>query len=350
LEYFYMKKTLIALAVLAASGASFAQATITGNYTFGYAQTSGGGVATKSGLGTDTAAVQFSASEDLGGGLKASAKVSIANANRDGAVTGEDAFVNLTGGFGSLTMGTVESANGLLAIGSSGASGYGLDGKVISGSSNIDVISYGLPLGNGLTLGLSYVDRGPAATVAGTASAGTGLGVGSSGTAGAQTSYTAGVTYAAGPLAAKLDFTNWNRFNDTDITQNSTANTLVSGGSSAAYKNRYRLSAGYDFGMARLSGGYSNANAEVAGTSITATETLVGVKVPVGAVTIGLDFAQATKTGTQDSNGYSLGVAYALSKRTSISSSYASWKAAAATGAATPENNNAFRVYVSHSF
>jgi hypothetical protein len=343
-----MKKTLIALAVLAASGASFAQATITGNYTFGYVQTSGGSAATKSGLGTDTAAVQFGASEDLGGGLKASAKVSIANANRDGAVTGEDAFVNLTGGFGSLTMGTVESANGLLAIGSSGASGIGMDGPVLGGSSNIDVISYGLPLGNGLTLGLSYVDRGAAATVAGTSSAGTGLGVGSSGAAGAQTSYTAGVTYAAGPLAAKLDFTNWNRFNDTDITQN-VSGALVSGGAAAAYKNRYRLSAGYDFGVARLSGGYANINAEVANTSITATETLLGVKVPMGALTIGLDFAQATYTGKTDANGYSLGVSYALSKRTSVSSSYASWKAAAAANTAV-ENSNKFRVYVSHSF
>jgi hypothetical protein len=345
-----MKKTLIALAVLAASGASFAQATITGNYTFGYVQTNGGGAATKSGIGTDTAAVKFSASEDLGGGLKAAGQVSIANANRDGAVTGEDAKVTLTGGFGALTLGTVESANGLLAIGSSGASGFGLDGKVISGSSNIDIVAYGLPLGNGLTLGVSYVDRGAAATTAGTASAGTGLGVGSTGPAGAQTSYTAGVTYAAGPLAAKLDFTNWNRFNDSDITQNSAANTLVSGGASAANKSRYRLSAGYDMGVVRLSGGYSQLNAEVAGTSITATETLVGVKVPAGALTIGLDFATATKTGSHDSNGLSLGLGYDLSKRTSVSTSYATWKAAGALTAAAPETSNAFRVFVSHSF
>jgi predicted porin len=73
----HMKKTLVALAVLAASGASFAQATITGTYAFGYASTTGGGVAASSGLGTDTADINFAASENLGGGMTASAKMGI---------------------------------------------------------------------------------------------------------------------------------------------------------------------------------------------------------------------------------------------------------------------------------
>src|SRR3990167_310563 len=101
-----MKKTLIALAVLAASGASFAQATLSGNYTFGYKQTSGGGVAQMGGFGTDTAAIKIAATEDLGGGMAASAQVTFANGNRGGAVAGEDAFVKLTGGFGALTFGS----------------------------------------------------------------------------------------------------------------------------------------------------------------------------------------------------------------------------------------------------
>jgi len=49
-----MKKTLVAMAVLAASGASFAQATLTGSYAFGYATTSSAAGAKSSGLGTDT--------------------------------------------------------------------------------------------------------------------------------------------------------------------------------------------------------------------------------------------------------------------------------------------------------
>jgi predicted porin len=339
-----MKKTLIALAVLAASGASFAQATITGTYTFGYKQTQAAGASSVGGIGTDTAAVQFAASEDLGGGLKASAKVSIANANRDGAVSGEDAALNLTGGFGSLTMGTVESGNGLLAIGSSGAAGFGLDGNVLSGSSNIDIIAYGLPLGNGLTLGASYVDRGAAATTT-TATAGTGLGVGSSGTTNAQPSMTLGLTYAAGPLAAKIDVTSWSRSGDADIAQG-TGTALVTGATAAPALSRYRLSAGYDFGMARLSAGFSRFSK--VGDRVD-TETLVGVKVPFGGVTLGLDYGMSdvntAGTKSAEKSGYSLGASYALSKRTSVSASYLNWSTRGTDG-----TNTGFRTYISHSF
>jgi predicted porin len=330
-----MKKTLIALAVLAASGASFAQATITGNYTFGYKQTQAAGAASQAGFGTDTAAVQFGATEDLGGGLKASAQVSFGGAFRGNGVTGEDAKVNLTGGFGSLTMGTVEIANGLLAIGSSGASGFGLDGStnVISGSTNLDLIAYGLPLGNGLTLGVSYVDGGTAANTPT-------LGVGSSGVALHQPSWTLGVTYASGPLSAKIDATAYARKGDTDLTSNTN-------------DNRYRLSAGYDMGVVRLSAGYSRLSASNNTGSGTRTETLVGVKVPAGALTFGLDYAQSTNaqaadtlfTTNTDRSGYSLGLSYALSKRTSVSASYLNWTTKGVDG-----SNTGFRTFVSHSF
>jgi len=273
-----MKKTLIALAVLAASGASFAQATISGNYTFGYAQQSGGGAAQSSGIGTDTADINFAASEDLGGGLKASAKMGISNAIRKGAVVGNTASVSIGSSAFTLTGGTIESTNGLLAIGSSGASGFGLDGKVISGSDTIDIIGLSIPLSSAFTLGASYVDRG-------TQDSGDsfGLGQGSTGPAGRQPSYTLGVTYAAGPLSAKLDATTWTRQDDVTVVSVNTN------------KNRYRLSAAYDLGVARLSAGYSNRTTTVNGT---ATETLLGVKVPAGALTFGLDYAQATNTGT----------------------------------------------------
>jgi predicted porin len=326
LEYFYMKKTLIALAVLAASGASFAQATITGNYTFGYKQTQAAGAAQTSGIGTDTAAVTFAASEDLGGGLKAAAQVSIASAYRGATVGGEDAKLTLTGGFGQLTMGTVESANGLLAIGSSGASGFGLDGNVISGSTNLDVIGYGLPLGNGLTLGVSYTDVGVANGVPK-------LGEGTTGAAIGQSSWTAGVTYAAGPLAVKLDTTSYNRNGDTDVTSN-------------AGQSRYRLSGAYDLGVVRLSAGYSRKSSSGDKTEY---ETLVGIKVPMGAVTAGLDYANAsTDTAgvkSAEKQGYSLGVSYALSKRTSVSASYLNWDTRGVSG-----SNTGFRTFVSHSF
>jgi len=329
-----MKKTLIALAVLAASGASFAQATITGNYTFGWAQTTGGGVASASGLGTDTSDVNFAASEDLGGGMKASAKMGISGAHRGNAVTGNTASVSIGSSAFTLTGGTIESTNGLLAIGSSGASGYGLDCKSISGSSNIDIISLSVPLSSALTLGANYVDRGTGDT---------GLGLGTSGAASAQPSAGLSLTYAGGPLALKGDYTSWTRLNDATVTSN-------------ANKNRIRLSAAYDFGVARLSAGYSNLSRDTAAgvsTNGTVTETLLGLKVPAGALTFGLDYAVGTVTGQDDTSGYSLGVQYDLSKRTNISTSYANWKQRGITGnafAANTEAQSGFRLYLSHSF
>jgi len=329
-----MKKTLIALAVLAASGASFAQATITGNYTFGYLQSQAAGAASQSGFGTDTAAIAVNASEDLGGGLKASAKVSLGGMQRDGAGTGEDASVTLAGGFGSVTFGTVESTNGLLAIGSSGAAGFGVDGGPISGSSNIDVISLSIPVSTSLTLGASYVDRGAVNTV------GTGLGAGTSGNAGAQPSLTLGVTYRAGALAAKLDASSWTRENDADV--------VLSATSTGYTQSRFRLSGAYDLGAARLSAGYSRATTQLA----VVAETLVGVAVPMGAVSLGLDYGatdysslSGAAVALANKSGYSLGASYALSKRTSVSASYKNWSTKGVDG-----SNTGFRTFVSHSF
>jgi hypothetical protein len=56
------------LAVLAASGASFAQVSLTGKFTYGYLATSDGTGATASGGGIDTGLLVFGVKEDLGGG------------------------------------------------------------------------------------------------------------------------------------------------------------------------------------------------------------------------------------------------------------------------------------------
>ena len=63
-----MKKTLVALAVLAASGASFAQVSLSGEFAYGYSATTDAAGLKKSGGGLDTAQLVFSAKEDLGGG------------------------------------------------------------------------------------------------------------------------------------------------------------------------------------------------------------------------------------------------------------------------------------------
>ena len=314
-----MKKTLLALAVVAASGAAFAQsATLSGSYAFGYETTKIGGVKT-GGFGTDTAAIKLVATEDLGGGLKARAQVSLGGMQRDGAGTGEDASLSLMGSFGSILLGTVESDDGLSRA-RVGAPGYGLDGKVHSPNSNIDVVGYTSPqLAPGLTVGVSYVDRGT--------TVGTGLNAGSTGAASAQPSLTGNVSYAAGAISARVDVTSWTRKGAADVT----SNTL---------KQRFRVSGSYDLGVAKVGLGYAqrtNAN------STKVKDLVAGVSAGFGATTLGLVYESRDNNGAK-TTGFSTGASYALSKRTTVDAHYASWKK---TGASS---DTGFRVLVGHSF
>ena len=315
-----MKKTLLALAVLAASGAAFAQsATLSGSFVYGYQSTKVGG-ATTAGIGTDTAAIALVATEDLGGGLKATAKVSLGGMMRDGAGTGEDAFVSLAGGFGTISMGAVESDDGLSRA-YAGAPVIGLDGKVHGANSNIDYVSYTTPqLAPGLTVGVSYVDRGT--------TVGTGLAAGTTGPAAAQPSITGNVTYGAGPISARFDVTSWTRQGAADVTSNT-------------IKNRFRVSGNYDLGMAKIGLGYSSLKRT---TGTTAKQTEIGVSAPLGATTVGLVYEKFVNSGVTTS-GVTFGAQYNLSKRTNVSAGYAQWKKDGAT-----TTDNSFRVLVGHSF
>ena len=313
-----MKKTLLALAVVAASGSAFAQsATLSGNFTYGYASSKVAGKST-AGLTTDTAAIKLVATEDLGGGLKATAQVSLANMMRDGAGTGEDAFVSLSGGFGSLMMGAVESDDGL----SKARPGpqWGLDGKVHSANTNIDVLGYTTPeLAPGLRAYVSYVDRG--------ATTGAGFG-GTTGDASAQPSITGRVIYATGPIDARADFTSWTRQDAAGVASNTN-------------KNRFRIAGNYNLGMAKLGLGYMQLKRT---TGTTVKEVVATVAASFGATDVGLTYETFDNAGVK-TKGFSLGAAYNLSKRTAVVAGLRQWKK---DGAAS--NDNATHLMVSHSF
>lgn len=315
-----MKKTLLALAVVAASGAAFAQsATLSGSFIYGYQSTKVGGVTT-AGLGTDTAAIALVATEDLGGGLKATAKVSLGGMMRDGAGTGEDAFVSLAGGFGTVSMGAVETDDGLSRA-YAGAPVIGLDGKVHGANSNIDYISYTSPqLAPGLTAGVSYVDRGT--------TTGAGLAAGTTGPALAQPSLTGNLTYGAGPISARFDVTSWNRQGDAAVTTNTT-------------KNRFRVSGNYNLGVAKVGLGYSSLKRT---TGVSTTQLEAGVSAAFGATTVGAVYEQAKTTNAATKSGFTVGAQYNLSKRTNVSAGYATWKSAGKA------SDSQFRVLVGHSF
>jgi len=317
-----MKKTLIALAVLAASGASFAQVTITGSLAMGYKATSTAATGDASGFGVDTSEINFMATEDLGGGMKATAKMGLAGADRsgesgNGTVGGRDASLVLTGGFGAVALTSARSAD-YLSGGVSGVAGIGFDDKVFGKRRIADAISYSVPVGP-VSVTLQHQENDIARNLA----AG-GLGIGATGSS-AQRLNVLSVTYAAGALVANGQYLSYDNRNN------------AVGSNTADYVTR--AAAKYDFGMAKLGLGYSQANYSGGGT---AKEGLVGVSVPLGAVTVGAQWGQRKvedATGTAITNGTTNGTgltaAYALSKRTSVVGTYARWDVLNASSAST---------------
>ena len=355
-----MKKTLVALAVLAASGASFAQVTMTGEFTWGYKATSNGNGTDASGFGVDYSNINFAATEDLGGGTKVAVKMGIDGADRsqDGgsAVSGQDANITLTGGFGKLMLATMENGqylgNGIAAAGD--PAWIDLDGKVQSAKTNGDRIQYSYAFGP-VTLGLQHLE--PAA--------GLGEGAGQTGNgATAQRRNLIEATYAAGALVANVGYAAYDNQADFSYTGAVTAvaaQAPAGGGSvtpavaaaSAVVVNantsRVRGSANYDLGVAKIGFGIESTK-KVRGS---VTDTFLSANAPLGALTLAVSWA-SNKTDADNApgvtdgtkSGYGVGAAYALSKRTSLIANYRSYEAT--VNAANRSTDT--RLYIDHSF
>lgn len=296
-----MKKTLIALAVLAASGASFAQVTITGGVAFGYRATN-----TASGFGIDDSSVKFSASEDLGGGTKVATSFGISNTNRK-EIKGGDFALGVSGGFGSVDFS--------LAEGSDWLSGdfVGLDGKVFSAlDPATDGASYSTPSFGGFKATLAHSENDNS------------YGTGAAGHAG-QRHNTLSVSYSGGPLSASLGLRAYDN----------------QGLSATASKNRVRAKASYDFGVAKLGAGVITTDR----VDQVLTDSNIGVTVPFGSLTFAADFGNRKLSNDGTRSGYGLTAAYALSKRTAITAKYYSWE-----GTIGGERLTQSDLLLSHSF
>ena len=150
---------LAALAVVAASGAAFAQSSVTlsGKFGYGYSKAQGG----VSGLVVTDGDLGVTAVEDLGGGLKATAAAAFTNRGRQSAIAGRDATVSLAGGFGTVTVGNIEAGNGIVGRGFAGAPvalATGYDGAILDGAANADIISYSAPAINGVVFSVKRLD------------------------------------------------------------------------------------------------------------------------------------------------------------------------------------------------
>jgi predicted porin len=328
LEKLSMKKTLIALAVLAASGASFAQSSVTlyGIVDAGYGEltstTSAGAKSSVKGISSQQSVsrIGFRGEEDLGGGLKANFTLEyyIEPDNGSGIGAGgvvssaRQAFAGISGAFGSVNAGNqttlIAAVNGTSDFhGGVNTVGYSIGNNQNSRRSNM--IQYTSPSFSGLT-----------ATVQ----------VGFAGAVNADTGDNQAfrLAYSNGPFTVayatetteltKLSVGNFGAAQTADFgTRNPTDLS-----DALADRKRNAFGATYDLGVAKV--GFTHSDAK-AGSSADAGKFSVnsfGVSAPMGALTLNATFdnGKFTDSGAASAKlgAYQLSAFYALSKRTNV--------------------------------
>lgn len=319
-----MKKTLLAIAALAATSSVFAQSSVT---MYGVVDVSLENVKGTSSLtrvsssNLASSRLGFKGTEDLGTGLKAKFALETAvtadtGANGGGTARFFDraAWLGLQAGFGELRLGRIDSSIGALAGDSNilGAQAYD-DFKIVGTRAGdkyrrVDnAITYLLPtFMPGLTAQLQY------STAANGYAAGGDLSTSVAGDevsgSNAGEAYGLNVQYVAGPFSAGLGYL------AAKDEQNVTA-----GDQKASAALAY---AGYDFGAVKLTGYYNAETALFAGNE---RVSLYGLKVavPVNAdfmLTVALSQAKNVSTSTTGDKADFLTVKgiYSLSKRTAL--------------------------------
>ena len=299
-----MKKSLIALAALAAVTAASAQSTVTlsGNYSFSY-QTDLSNLAANSALvtvnsargGTATAAAsvvngqgftvtaadfKLAAVEDLGGGLKASFDYVMETGNFRGApVTRADSGIGLSTPMGNIAMRNTRGSDLLASITSPAISlPDGLyEGHGILSRPNIDIVSYTAPTMSGFTASVTYVEASDGAVDLPTT---------------IKSINVYGVNYTNGPISATYA-----------MKVHSQAAGLTN------KKNQNELAATYDFGVAKVGFAFDDKT-----TATGKTATGYSITVPVGAISFGAQIFKRDAVRQTD-----FGASYAFSKRTSVS-------------------------------
>ena len=327
-----MKKSLIALAAIAASGAAMAQSSVT---LYGVVDTSVAYVKGKesvSGLlnnGAATSRLGFRGVEDLGNGLKAEFVLEGAVNTDDGSAGVNGSFdfkrqstVGLSSEFGQVRLGRALTAsyNAVSRYDVFGTNGLGstLAWNVDYKNRSNNMISYISPKFAGFGVGIDYgfgeQKKNRTARYAGI-----------------------GATYDNGPLSLGLGYDQQN-------------NELTAFATNPDLKT-WQLGGSYDFGVAKVAAFYSQikAKSNVAGEESGKLKTWnLGVSAPVGAA--GVVKASYNNYKYSDNAGkaqqLSLGYVHNLSKRTSLYGTYAYLKNknfnAAQTGVEEFQLNKAF--------
>lgn len=304
-----MKKTLIALAAVA-STAAFAQSTVTlsGTVDTGMEKRWSGDPLSMSPSRNGNNNWTISGAEDLGGGLKATFKVSTTfdssmstagTATAAQTIGNNDMYVGLEGGFGALRLGRSFDpvfSHTLTANGTKGVTGYNSVGTTLNsrGVYVANQVLYITPNFSGFQGTVSYAPS----EIAGQ-SAHTGF----------------GLRYATGPLALTLAASKAAGINQKNVTQ---------------------LGAAYDFGVARVLFTWQD-NGNVASNQDNGWA--LGVTAPVGPGLVYASYDSKEFAGT-DGRTFLAGYKYFLSKRTTLyvqlANANAAWnKSAAAVAKST---------------
>ena len=298
-----MKKTLIALAVLAASGAAMAQSSVTlygaidlgvGKYAGGKTQMTGSET-----LNNGNSRIGLRGVEDLGSGLKAGFNFETSIDAETGASSGWTRAANvwLGGNWGTFKMGRTltPSYYGLATYELTGAANYSVVGNtygyVGTGSRNNSQFSYKTPSLSGFSAEIGYVTKADF-----------------SGAAANQDKVDANLIYANGPIGVGLSYNK-----------------------AKGDKANYSLGAKYNFGNFALAASYHDARSYTGGVSAAVASrrsgASLGGSVAFGAASLTLDVTRDSKhqAGNVKLKKYTNGVLegkYALSKRTFVYGAY----------------------------
>jgi predicted porin len=381
---FSMKKTLVAIAALAAVS-SFAQSSVTlygvadvwlGSLKSNSVTVTGAGTAASPFVVTQSAITQrkidsggqsgsrwgLRGTEDLGGGLKANflfesgLNVDTGTAAQGGLAFGRQAYVGLSGDFGEVRFGRQYSAYDVAKGGITSSqqnNSFDVTGGVALTAADLRAINV-IPNAAGATTAAEV--KAAADKVRGKLGAWTGytvridnslsytspnfggitgqvvLGFGENKTAatGATLNSSFHLAYANGPISAVLAYQN-DALAKTTAGNSAVQNTMVGGS--------------YDFGVAKVFAAYNKANLKFAGSSDKATELSLGARAPFGPVTLVGQYAQSKiKDVNEKSRGFSVEALYSLSKRTDT------YVGATSTKLGDDTKNNLFAVGVRHRF
>ncbi|MDH0493997.1 porin [Comamonas aquatica] len=308
-----MKKSLIALAAVAASGAAFAQSSVTVFGIVDAAVTVYDGKDTVSGLGNSgnsSSRLGFRGVEDLGNGLKAQFWLEGAVSNDDGSGAGGGAegpgfefkrrsTISLLSNYGELRMGrsTTAAYDAVSRYDNFGAVGVGATRVWSTGGYDLrrsNMLGYYSSDFSGFKFALNYA-------------------FGEQTSGGRDGSYVGGsATYDNGPLSVGFGAEQFRR-------------GTVAGEDITAYG----LGASYNFGVVKLAGAYLNQeNEAIAGTKVDRDHFLLALSAPVGAAGEAKlsynRYNQDVAGGTDlKADQFSLGYVHNLSKRTAVYGTYA---------------------------